>query len=87
MYINEDYFYFEIINFEMLECFLDGEVGELVFIILIKEGMLLLCYCMKDLIFLMEGECLCGRINICMLGIVGCSDDMFIICGINVFFF
>ena len=44
----------------------------------------LLRYHAKD-DFLMEGECPCGRTNIRMSGIVGRSDDMLIIRGINVF--
>ena len=62
-----------------------GEVGELVFTTLTKEGMPLLRYRTKDLTSLMEGECPCGRTNIRMSGIVGRSDDMLIIRGINVF--
>ena len=45
----------------------------------------LLRYRTKDLTSLMEGECPCGRTNIRMSGIVGRSDDMLIIRGINVF--
>ena len=84
-HINEDHFYPEIINPETLERLPDGEVGELVFTTLTKEGMPLLRYCTKDLTSLMEGECPCGRTNIRMSGIVGRSDDMLIIRGINVF--
>ena len=68
-----------------LERLPDGEVGELVFTTLTKEGMPLLRYRTKDLTSLMEGECPCGRTNIRMSGIVGRSDDMLIIRGINVF--
>ena len=84
-HINEDHFYPEIINPETLERLPDGEVGELVFTTLTKEGMPLLRYRTKDLTSLMEGECPCGRTNIRMSGIVGRSDDMLIIRGINVF--
>ena len=54
-------------------------------LLLTKEGMPLLRYRTKDLTSLMEGECPCGRTNIRMSGIVGRSDDMLIIRGINVF--
>ena len=84
-HINEDHFYPEIINPETLERLPNGEVGELVFTTLTKEGMPLLRYRTKDLTSLMEGECPCGRTNIRMSGIVGRSDDMLIIRGINVF--
>ena len=84
-HINEDHFYPEIINPETLERLPNGEVGELVFTTLTKEGMPLLRYRTKDLTSLMEGECPCGRTNIRMSGIVGRSDDMLIIRGVNVF--
>ena len=42
-------------------------------------------YRTKDLTSLMEGECPCGRTNIRMSGIVGRSDDMLSMRGINVF--
>ena len=84
-HINEDHFYPEIINPETLERLPNGEVGEFVFTTLTKECMPLLRYRTKDLTSLMEGECPCGRTNIRMSGIVGRSDDMLIIRGINVF--
>ena len=65
-HINEDHFYPEIINPETLERLPNGEVGELVFTTLTKEGMPLLRYRTKDLTSLMEGECPCGRTNIRM---------------------
>lgn len=46
----EDYFYFEIVNFYDGILFVDGEYGELLFIMLIKEVLLVICYCMCDLI-------------------------------------
>ena len=62
-----------------------GEQGELVFTTLTKEGMPLLRYRTKDLCTLMDGECPCGRTSVRMGRIVGRSDDMLIIRGINVF--
>ena len=62
-----------------------GEQGELVFTTLTKEGMPLLRYRTKDLCTLMDGECACGRTSVRMGRIVGRSDDMLIIRGINVF--
>ena len=55
------------------------------FTTLTKEGMPLLRYRTKDLCTLMEGECACGRTSVRMSRIVGRSDDMLIIRGINVF--
>jgi phenylacetate-CoA ligase len=62
-----------------------GETGELVFTTLTKVGMPLLRYRTKDLCSLMPGVCDCGRTNIRMGRIMGRSDDMLIIRGINVF--
>ena len=45
----------------------------------------LLRYRTKDLCSLMEGECPCGRTLVRMSRIMGRSDDMLIIRGINVF--
>ena len=84
-HISEDHFYPEIIDPETLEQLPNGQQGELVFTTLTKEGMPLLRYRTKDLCTLMEGECPCGRTSVRMSRIVGRSDDMLIIRGINVF--
>ncbi len=84
-HINEDHFYPEIINPNTLETLPDGETGELVFTTLTKEGMPLLRYRTKDLCSLVHDKCACGRTNVKMTRIVGRSDDMLIIRGINVF--
>ena len=84
-HICEDHFYPEIINPETLEQLPRGQQGELVFTTLTKEGMPLLRYRTKDLCTLMEGECACGRTAVRMGRIMGRSDDMLIIRGINVF--
>lgn len=85
MYLNEDYFFFEIIDLYILQFVEFGQIGEFVFIYLMKEGMFLLCYRIKDLMVLYYEKCFCGCILVCMDCILGCSDDMFIICGVNVF--
>ena len=59
--------------------------SELVFTTLTKEGMPLLRYRTKDLTSLMPGICPCGRTSVRMTPIMGRSDDMLIIRGINVF--
>jgi phenylacetate-CoA ligase len=84
-HIIEDHFFPEIINPETLESMPEGEQGELVFTTLTKEGMPLLRYRTKDLCTLMAGECACGRTEVRMGRIMGRSDDMLIIRGINVF--
>ena len=84
-HIAEDHFYPEIISPETLENLPAGQKGELVFTTLTKEGMPLLRYRTKDLRSIMEGECPCGRTNVRISRIMGRSDDMLIIRGINVF--
>ena len=84
-HICEDHYYPEIINPETLEQLPYGQQGELVFTTLTKEGMPVLRYRTKDLCTLMDGECECGRKTVRMGRIMGRSDDMLIIRGINVF--
>ena len=84
-HINEDHYFPEIIDPETMEVKGPGEVGELVFTTLTKQGMPLLRYRTRDLCTLMDGECECGRTSVRMGKILGRSDDMLIIRGINVF--
>ncbi len=84
-HINEDHFFPEIINPITLEPVAPGEIGELVFTHLTKEGMPLLRYRTKDLTSLDYERCVCGRTLVRMSRIVGRSDDMLIIRGVNVF--
>lgn len=84
-HINEDHYFPEIIDPNTLKPVSDGSVGELVFTTLTKEGMPLLRYRTRDLSSLLEGECECGRTSVRMGKILGRSDDMLIVRGINVF--
>lgn len=84
-HIIDDHFYPEIISPETLEPLPYGEQGELVFTTLTKEGLPLLRYRTKDLCSLTDEPCPCGRTNVRMSRIVGRSDDMLIIRGVNVF--
>ena len=84
-HIIEDHFFPEIINPETCEVLPEGEQGELVFTTLTKEGMPLLRYRTKDLCSLIYEPCECGRTSVRMTRIMGRSDDMLIIRGINVF--
>ena len=83
-HINEDHFYPEIIP-NALQTLPYGQQGELVFTTLTKEGMPLLRYRTKDLTSLIDTPCPCGRTSVRMTPIMGRSDDMLIIRGINVF--
>lgn len=85
MHIQEDYFLPEIIDPKTLEPLPDGQIGELVFTTLGKEGMPLLRYRTRDLCSLRREPCSCGRTTVRMTPILGRSDDMLIIRGVNVF--
>lgn len=85
MHIQEDYFYPEIIDPNTLEPVADGEIGELVFTTLGKEGFPMLRYRTRDLCYLMREKCGCGRTTVRMGKILGRTDDMLIIRGVNVF--
>ena len=78
----EDHFYPEIINPETGEVVADGEEGELVFTSLSKEAMPIIRYRTRDLTRLLPPTARAFRR---MGKIVGRSDDMLIIRGVNVF--
>lgn len=84
-HIIDDHFLPEIVSPDTLEQLPYGEQGELVFTTLTKEGLPLLRYRTKDLCSLTEEPCKCGRTSVRMSRIVGRSDDMLIIRGVNVF--
>jgi phenylacetate-CoA ligase len=85
MHINEDHFIPEIIDPETLEPVNPGEIGELVFSTVTKEGMPVLRYRTRDLTRLNYEKCTCGRTLVRMEKCMGRTDDMLIIRGVNVF--
>ena len=85
MHINEDHFLAEIINSKTLEVMPQGEVGELVITTLTKEGIPMLRYRTKDITKIDYEPCKCGRTFARMAKIMGRSDDMLKIRGVNVF--
>lgn len=84
-HIIEDHVIPEIIDPKTLQPLGYGKEGELVFTTITKEGLPLLRYRTKDLTTLTDEPCACGRTNVRMSRIVGRSDDMLIIRGVNVF--
>ena len=84
-HLNEDHYFPEIIDPHTLQPVKPGQTGELVFTHLTKEGMPLLRYRTKDLTALHYNTCSCGRTLVRMDRILGRSDDMLIIRGVNVF--
>ncbi len=84
-HVFEDHFIPEIIDPKTGEVLPYGEVGELVFTTITKEAMPLLRYRTRDLCSLNVEKCKCGRTMVRMGRILGRSDDMLIIRGVNVF--
>jgi phenylacetate-CoA ligase len=82
LHIWEDHFYPEIINPDTGEPVADGEMGELVFTTLTKEGMPIIRYRTRDLTRLLPGT---ARSMRRMEKVTGRSDDMIILRGVNVF--
>lgn len=85
MHLWDDYLYFEIIDPKTGEVLPDGEVGELVITTLKKEGAPLIRYRTHDLTRIIPGACECGskypRIDI----LIGRTDDMVKVKGVNIF--
>ena len=80
-----DYYILEIIDPETLKPSPPGEVGEMVVTTLRKEAAPLIRYRTRDLTRLIPGRCSCGNILPRHDKILGRSDDMFIIRGVNIY--
>ena len=85
MHIWEDAYLIEVINPQTLEPAEEGEVGELVMTTLRRTAMPMIRYRTRDLTCFLEGDCPCGRKHRRIARMVGRSDDMLIIRGVNVF--
>lgn len=85
LHIYEDHFIPEVIDPETLQVLPYGRVGELVFTCVTKEALPLLRYRTRDLTVLNPERCSCGRTIVRMQKVLGRTDDMLIIRGVNVF--
>ncbi len=85
LHISEDLFYPEIIDPASGKVLPDGEKGELVITTLTKEGTPIIRYRTRDITYLMRGKCSCGRTHVRMHRLLGRTDDMLIIRGVNIF--
>ena len=85
LHFAEDHFLPEIIDQDTLERKGPGEVGELVVTTLSREGMPVLRYRTKDITRINYEPCACGRTHARMDKVMGRTDDMMIIKGVNVF--
>jgi len=85
LHVNEDHFLVEVIDPATGQRLPYGEKGELVFTTLTKEAFPLLRYRTRDIGILYPEPCPCGRTLVRMSRVLGRTDDMLIIRGVNVF--
>ncbi len=85
LHVWEDHFIPEIIDPATGEVLPFGEKGELVFTCITKEALPLIRYRTRDISILYPEPCMCGRTHMRMNRVMGRTDDMLIIRGVNVF--
>ncbi len=85
LHVFEDHFIPEIIDPNTGESLPPGSVGELVFTTITKEGLPLIRYRTRDISALDYNVCECGSTCVRMKKVMGRTDDMLIIRGVNVF--
>jgi len=81
----EDHFLFEVIDPETLAPKRFGEVGELVITTLTKEALPMVRYRTRDITWLDDSPCACGRTHLRIMRVTGRDDDMLIVRGVNVY--
>ncbi|MDR7482557.1 MAG: phenylacetate--CoA ligase [Armatimonadota bacterium] len=84
-HIFEDHFLPEVVDPQTGEPLPAGQPGELVFTTLTKEAMPMIRYRTGDIAALLPEPCVCGRTHVRMSRVIGRTDDMLIIRGINVY--
>ena len=85
MHMWDDFIYFEVVDPKTGEQKPDGEVGELVITTLRKQGAPLIRYRTHDLTRIIPGECPCGSKYPRIDTILGRTDDMVKVKGVNIF--
>ena len=85
LHIFEDHFYPEIIDPESGEQLPDGERGELVLTTLTRHGTPVIRFRTKDITYIIPEPCPCGRTQRRIHRLMGRTDDMLIIRGVNIF--
>jgi phenylacetate-CoA ligase len=85
LHVNEDHFLVEVVDPKTGEPLPPGKVGELVFTSLTKEAFPVIRYRTRDLSYLIDEPCSCGRTFVRMAKVRGRTDDMIVVRGVNVF--
>jgi phenylacetate-CoA ligase len=85
MHIAEDHFIAEVIDPATGEPLPEGEQGELVLTTLTRDAMPVVRFRTGDLTVLTREPCECGRTSARMAKLLGRTDDMLIIRGVNVY--
>lgn len=85
MHYWDDYVYFEIIDQHTGKQVPEGEVGELVITTLKKEGAPLIRYRTHDLTRFLPGDCACGLNYPRIDTLIGRTDDMLKVKGVNIY--
>ncbi|MDP4156734.1 MAG: AMP-binding protein [Bacillota bacterium] len=85
LHIADDHFLVEVLDPKTLEPVEDGQVGELVFTSLTKEAFPVIRYRTGDIASITKEKCVCGRTTTRMSRLLGRTDDMIIVRGVNVF--
>ncbi len=85
LHVWSDHFLIEVIDPETGEQLSEGERGELVVTTLSKEAMPLIRWRTGDITYIETERCACGRTHPRIMRILGRTDDMIIVRGVNVF--
>ena len=85
MHYWDDFIYLEIVDPKTGEVLPDGEVGEIVITTLRKQGAPLIRYRTHDLSRIVPGECPCGSPFPRIDTLIGRTDDMVKVKGVNIF--
>lgn len=85
MHYWDDYIYIEIVDPKTGEQVPEGEIGEIVITAFRKEGAPLIRYRTHDLSRFIPGECECGSKHPRIDTIIGRTDDMVKVKGVNIF--
>ncbi|MCC7370958.1 MAG: phenylacetate--CoA ligase [Chloroflexi bacterium] len=85
LHVWDDHYIPEVVDPETGERLPDGTAGELVFTAPTKEALPMLRYRTRDRSFLTREPCPCGRTSARIGKILGRTDDMLIVRGVNVF--